>query len=266
MKDTLFFDVHSHIHGDEFERDRDEVLKRMEEARVATIAIGTDLDLSKRAVSLAERHPSVFASVGVHPRDNLNEVFDEESFVELAHHPKVVAIGECGLDYFRISETDELEKDRQRTLFKKHIELANHVNKPLMLHTRPKEGTTDAHKEMIGLLKEARNTYPTLRANVHFFTSTLEIAREYVALGCTLSFPGVITFKGELDEVLRNIPLVSILSETDAPYASPVPFRGKRNEPAQVVVTVDYIGKIRPEGEREVREVLYGNARRFFGL
>ncbi len=261
-----YFDVHSHIHGDEFAEGRDKVLERMREAGVATVAVGTDREFSRRAVDLADKEPLVYASVGIHPRDNLHDVFDGRYFRDLANHPKVVAIGECGLDFFRIDEGDDAEKSRQRDLFEQQIECAIALNKPLMIHARPQEGTDDAHRETLSILEQWKKKYPGLRANIHFFTSTLEIALRYTALGFTLSFPGVVTFKGELDSVLRGIPLDSILSETDSPYASPVPFRGQKNEPARVVEIVRYIGKTRPEGEDVVQEALLENARRFFGV
>lgn len=258
-----YFDTHSHLHGKEFDADRGEVLARMREAKIGTITIGTGLTESEAAVALAESEPGVWASVGLHPADDAEEKFDSAAFQKLALHPKVVTIGECGLDYFRFADEAIEEKKRQKALFKEHIALAREVGKPLVIHCRPSLGTMDAHEDMLALLEEEKET---LSGAIHFFTGTLEVALRYITLGFYISFPGVVTFRGEYDEVIRGIPLERLLVETDSPYAAPVPYRGKRNEPAFVENTALYIADLCTEGGEAALIALSENAKKLFKL
>lgn len=256
-----YFDTHSHIHGKEFDADRAEALARMRAANIGTVTIGTGLKESEAAVALAEKEADVWASVGLHPADDAEEKFDPEAFRMLAVRPKVVAIGECGLDYFRLPR--EAEKERQKVLFKKHVDLAREVGKPLVIHCRPSPGAMDAHEDMLALLGEEKEPFS---GAIHFFTGTLEVALRYVDLGFYISFPGVITFKGEYDDVIKGLPLERLLVETDSPYAAPVPFRGKRNEPALVKETAEYLANLREEGREAALSALSENAATLFRL
>jgi len=258
-----YFDTHSHIHGKEFDADRGEVLARMRALSIGTVTIGTGLKESEAAVALAEKETDVWASVGLHPADDPQEKFDIAPYRVLAVHPKVVAIGECGLDYFRLEGEVSEEKKRQKDLFKEHLALAREVGKPLVIHCRPGLGTMDAHEDLLALF-EAEKDIPT--GAIHFFTGTLEVALRYVALGFYISFPGVITFKGEFDSVIRGLPLERLLVETDSPYAAPAPFRGKRNEPALVKETAGYLGSLREEGVETALSALVENAGKLFRL
>ncbi|MEK7558420.1 MAG: TatD family hydrolase [Patescibacteria group bacterium] len=260
-----YIDIHSHIHDKEFDKDRDEVLARMKESNIATITIGTHLESSRKAVALAEKESLVYATVGIHPTDTKVEIVSKE-LEELAHHKKVVAIGECGLDYFRGS-TSEVEKKRQRALFESQIELAIKVDKPLMIHGRPSRGSMDAYLDILEILTPYKLEHGEhLRGNIHFFSGNKEIAQKFLDLGFTMSFTGVVTFTHDYNDVIRFLPLTSIMSETDSPYVAPVPYRDKRNEPLFIRETAAQIARIRGENENMVAEALFKNAIDSFGL
>lgn len=263
---TRFVDAHSHLHDSAFNTDRGDVLARMRAAGVATITIGTDLRESEQAVALAEKEPDVWATVGIHPVDNRGEEWDEEKFRALAAHPRVVAVGECGLDYFRLEDAYreghipnmDAEIDRQRGLFERHIIVAKELGMPLMLHGRPSRGTMDAYEDMLHLLR-----FGGVRGNAHFFVGSTLVAKRFLDLGFTFSFGGVLTFAREYDEVVRYVPLDRILAETDAPYVAPSPHRGKRNEPTFVTEVYAAIARIRGKDPEFVRERLTKNASDF---
>ncbi len=167
--------------------------------------------------------------------------------------PKVVAIGECGLDYYRM-EPESIEK--QKKAFIEQVELANEIGKPLMLHIR------NAYKDALEILKQ----YAKVKGDVHFFAGTSEDAKGFLDFGFTLSFTGVITFTHDYDEVIKNIPLDMIMSETDSPYVTPVPYRGKRNEPSYVREVVKKIAEIKGLPEEEVAKAIIANAKRVFAI
>ena len=253
-----YIDIHSHLNFPDYNHDREAVIERAQKAGVGMITIGTDIESSKKAVALADANEDMWAIVGVHPMDahTPNGSDDISALSELAAHPKVVAIGECGLDYFHGKPED---MPRQREIFDWHINLANKVNKPLMLHVRNGK-TGNAYQEVIGILKEKSK----VRANFHFFAGTLQDAQDIVAMGNTVSFTGVLTFARNYDEIVKEIPLESIMSETDCPFVAPLPHRGKRNEPGYVIETVKKIAEIRGEDEATVEARLVANAQEFF--
>lgn len=274
-----YFDAHSHPHDKAFDADRDALLLEMRDKGVGTIAIGTDQVESRKAVKLAQENENIYASVGLHPADNVTEEFDYAFYKNLAQNKKVVAIGECGLDYFYIEnffERDqnekgiihnkEEEKERQKRIFEEHINLAIDVNKPLMLHIRASKGSTDAYDDAIDIIKNAQTLGKKVIGNVHFFTGTLAVAEQFVQLGFTISFPGVITFAKEYDEIVKNIPLEMIHAETDSPYATPAPYRGKRNSPIYVEEVVKKIAELQGLEIEEVKQQLLKNATRVFGV
>ncbi|MCK9345291.1 MAG: TatD family hydrolase [Candidatus Pacebacteria bacterium] len=266
-----FFDIHGHLNDVQFDQDRDVVLERMKMRSVGGVVVGTDEKTSREVVEMAEKSPEqIYAAIGIHPIDNRNEKFHESVFAELAQSPRVIAVGECGLDYSRPAEVSDvsLEKKRQRALFEEQIDFAIAHNLPLMLHIRDcDKARADAHRDVLAILTEKKKTAgEALRGDVHFFAQTLEIAREYFALGFTISFTGVITFSREYDEVIREAPLESIMSETDCPYVAPVPYRGKRNEPIYVEEVVKKIAEIRGEDFETVRAQLVANVIRTFNL
>jgi TatD DNase family protein len=186
------------------------------------------------------------------------EVFDVALYTKLAADPKVVAIGECGLDYVRLEEGT---KELQKKALIEQIELANEIGKPLMLHVRSGE-SDNAYQDAYDILR----SHAKVLGNVHFFAGTYEEAKMFWDIGYTTSFTGVITFARDYDEIIKNAPLSMLHAETDAPYVTPVPHRGKRNEPLFVIEVVKKIAEIRGEDEDGVRLALRENARRMFGI
>lgn len=275
-----FFDIHSHLHDRAFALDRERVISEMKQKGLGTITVGTGLKESREAVALADSHENIFASIGLHPADNVLEEYDDEAFRKLAQHKKVLAIGECGLDYYYIEnffEKDvelkgikwnkEEEKERQKRVFKKQISLAVEINKPLMLHGRPTKGSMDAYEDMLFILEEEYKKSATkLKGNAHFFVGDIDIARRFIDMGFTLSFSGVITFSHDYDDIVRFTPIEMLHAETDSPYATPAPFRGKRNSSLLVQEIVARIAVLREEPMEEVRENLVKNANRVFNI
>jgi TatD DNase family protein len=265
MIDPNYFDTHSHIHFPQFDEDRHEVIARMEKAGIWSILVATNDATSRSAIALADKHSFLFATVGVHPTEF--EHFTKTHYETLANRSKVVAIGECGLDYYRRESDDGEMKTRQAKLFEDQIRFAIDCDKPLMLHVRPSSGSTDAHDDAIAILARYKGEFgEKLRGTAHFFTSTLPVAKQYIDLGFHISIPGVITFAKELEEVVAGIPLDRLLSETDSPYAAPIPHRGGRNEPLFVSQVVHAISHIKKVPESKVRAQLFINAARLFGI
>ena len=265
-----YFDAHCHVNFVAYKDDREETILRAKKAGVAMNVVGTQLDTSKAAVALAEKYDGVYATIGLHPvhttksYHDVNELgeggkeftsrgegFDFAAYEALGRNPRVIAVGECGLDYYR---SDESSKEVQKKAFIEHIELANTLGKPLMLHIR------NAYEDALEILK----THAKVKGDTHFFAGDWATVKKFLDLGFTLSFTGVITFTHDYDEVVKNTPLDMLLSETDAPYVTPVPYRGKRNEPAYVAEVVRAIARIRGEDEEKVAAQLVENARRVF--
>lgn len=256
-----YIDVHSHLNSTEYDTDRDAVIARMQEQGIATITIGTTLADSQQAVELADKYENIFACIGVHPVDEQKEVFDETAFAELVKHPKVVAIGECGLDYFRLEGESLEEKARQKQLFEQQIQFALKYDKALMLHCRA------AYEDVLIILESYKKVYGAkLRGNAHFFAGDWEQALRFVAIGFTISFTGVVTFARSYDEIIKDTPIAMILSETDAPFVAPIPYRGKRNEPTYVPEVVRSLAQIRGEKMEDMAQTLVSNAERIFKL
>ncbi|MDP2648784.1 MAG: TatD family hydrolase, partial [bacterium] len=266
------FDAHTHTNFVAYDEDRDAVIRRAKDAGVGMNIVGTQYDTSKAAVELAEKYDNVYATIGLHPIHtsksyhdekelgeggkeftSRGEQFDAAKYEELGKSERVIAIGECGLDYYRV---DESTKDVQIKNFIAQIELVNSLGKPLMLHIR------NAYEDALEVIK----AHAKVKGDVHFFAGDWDTAKKFLDIGFTLSFTGVLTFTRDYDEVVKNAPLDMLLSETDAPYVTPVPHRGKRNEPVYVVEVVRAIARIRGADEEEVAEALFANARRVFGL
>lgn len=253
-----YFDIHSHLNFPDYEKDWDEVIARLQETKTHTIVVGTDYESSKKAVELADKYEEIYACIGVHPVDNPSRVFEREKFEELVKHPKVVAIGECGLDFFHVGKGFDFE--RQKKLFLDQIEFAIAHGKPIMIHAR------DAYSEILEILEPLKQVHgDRLKGNVHFFAGNWSIAERFIKIGFTISFTGVITFATQYDEVIKKAPLDFIMAETDAPYVSPAPYRGKRNEPSYVQEVVKRIAELRGEDLEEVRQALVNNALRMIG-
>jgi TatD DNase family protein len=258
-----YIDIHSHINFPEYDADREALITRMKEAGVATITVGTSLETSRSAVALADQYDNIFACVGIHPAEstmtdivNSNQhSFDQLAFEELIMHPKVVAVGECGLDYGRDGVVTEESKARQIALFEQQIEFAVKHDKPIMIHAR------SSNTDIIEILKNKKAIHGAqLRGNAHFFSGTKEQADAYGSLDFSVSFTGVLTFTHDYDEVVRHVPLENMMSETDSPFVSPVPYRGKRNEPTWVIEVAKKIAEIKGLDEQETYKVLLKNA------
>jgi len=246
-----YFDIHSHLNFGDYEKDWEEVIKRLRETETHTIVVGTDYESSRRAVEAADKHEEIYACIGIHPVDNRAENFNVEKFKDLIKHPKVVAIGECGLDFYHAKKSEDFE--RQKKLFLKQINFAIEYNKPIMIHAR------DAYEEILEILKDFKGK---VRGNVHFFAGDWPTAQKFFELDFTVSFTGVITFVRDYDEVIKLAPLDKILSETDAPFVAPAPYRGGRNEPSYVREVVKRMAELRGEDFEKVRSTLVENALR----
>jgi TatD DNase family protein len=233
----------------------------MKDAQMGAMVIGVDLATSRGALELAKAHDFLWAAVGLHPNDNPKEEFDAQVFQVLAQHPRVVAIGECGLDYFRSGGTDE-EKLLQKGRFEKQIELAIQTGKPLIIHCR------NAHDDMLEILSSysAELENKKLRAVIHFFTGSGELAQKYLGLGCYLSFPGPITYTDMYDDSILVAPLDRILAETDSPFAAPVPHRGQRNEPVYVEDVVKKIANLKGVSVEEMAAQIVKNSKKAFSI
>ncbi len=269
-------DIHSHINIKPLSENVEEIVSRMKEEGVGTITVGVDYATSKSAVELAEKYPEIlWATVGLHPTDNLKEEFDFEKYLELGKNEKVVAIGECGLDYYRLvisdkglvdSENQKI-KERQKELFKKHIELAIKLNKPLMIHARPSKNTMDAYEDVLFVLSDLPEaSRQKLVANFHFFVGNLSIAKKIVENGWTVSYDGPITFSSDYDEVIKWLPIENIMAETDAPFAAPEPYRGKTCEPWMVKEVIKKIAELKGLSIEEVQNKIRENVKRVFGI
>ncbi len=262
-----YVDAHCHIQFDDYSADVDELIERMREEGVAGIVVGVDYESSVKAVELAEKHEHLFASVGLHPNRESDEWYEISKYRALAQNPKVVAIGECGLDYFRPAQLNDETKRKQKAILNDQIILAAELNKPLIIHSRPSKGTNDAYADLIQILKEAKVTHgEAVRGDVHFFVGDVVEAEHLIELGFTVSFTAVITFAHDYDAVIKALPLASILSETDAPYVAPASHRGKRNDPLAVIDVVHQIALIRSEEIETVRKALLTNALKLFQL
>lgn len=261
-----YIDAHCHIQFEQYIDDDVALIGRMKNGGVAGIVVGVDAESSREAVVLIKEHEHLYASVGLHPNRVGQEVFDADTYRGLAKDPKVVAIGECGLDYFRPAEVNDEVKNKQKEVLRAHIALAVEIDKPLIIHARPSRGTMDAYIDLIEILKEGKSKHPALRGDIHFFVGGISEAEALTVLGFTISFTAVVTFARDYDEVIRTVPLTSILSETDSPYVAPASRRGERNDPLAVVDVVARIAEIRGEPLGTVRETILANAKRLFQL
>jgi TatD DNase family protein len=256
-------DTHSHFNLHQFEHDLLDCVSRMTKAEVGTITVGIDLPTSDHAMRLAQEHSSIWACVGQHPTE-WDKDFDEKEFRKLLGEKRVVAVGECGIDYYR--EKDRGATIEQKELFLKQIYLAHEFNLPLMLHIRPEQDTMNAYEEALDILEEYKNTWPDLRGTAHFFVGTKEIAKRFLDLGFYISFSGVITFVKEYEDLVKFVPIDCILPETDAPFATPVPHRGSRNQPEYVIEVVKKIAEIKGLDFEEVQSQLLENTKKLFVL
>jgi TatD DNase family protein len=264
----MLYDTHTHLTHEKFKVDRDDIIAGMRDKGYCANTVGVDWESSKAAVALAQEHGHIYAVVGQHPVDNQAEQFDQSAYQQLlAESTSVVAIGECGLDFYWVDPDEGGERARQRDIFEAQIELAIREQLPLMLHIRPSKGTMDAYEEGLEILaSHAQTAGDALFGTAHFFVGDWAIAKRFFELGFYVSYPGIVTFSRNFDEVMQNAPLDRVLAETDAPYAAPEPMRGTRNEPRYVRYTVQKLAEVRGVSEEEMVAQTYNNGRNLFGI
>ena len=255
---SKFIDSHAHLDDERFEKDRDEVIDSLYGNDVeALLNPGADLNSSKEALDLAEKYPFIYAAVGIHPHDS--KYMKEEHldiFKEMAGNKKVIAIGEIGLDYYY----DNSDRDVQRKWFREQIRLAKDLDLPYIVHNR------DAHEDVLRIMKEEH--YDGVRGILHCYSGSAELSREFIKLGFYISLGGPVTFKNAKAPklVAKEVPFDKLLIETDSPYLTPEPFRGKRNEPKYVRYVAEEIAKIRNVSLDELAEKTRENFNRLFNL
>lgn len=255
----MLIDSHAHLDDLRYDTDRDNVLQRAQTAGIeAIVTIGCDLATSQAAVALAHAHPNIFATIGVHPHE-AKEIGEGwyESFRSLAQHPKVVAYGEIGLDY----HYDHSPREIQRQRFREQIHLARELALPLVIHTR------EAQEDTVMILREEGAV--DVGGVFHCFSGDMWLAKDALDLGFYLSFSGVLTFKNAtmLRDIAKTVPLDRLMVETDCPYLAPVPYRGKRNEPAYVQYVAETLAEIRGNGSVEsVARATVENTKRVFRI
>lgn len=258
-----FFDTHAHLDFPEFAPDLDALVERATAAGIARIlSVGTTLASSRRVLALAERFPSVYAIVGVHPNHVLEEPEDIATPLrELARHPKVVALGETGLDFYRLGEGTpaELEhaKARQKAAFQQQLEVAAETGFQCVIHER------QAFPETYAVLAPFQGR---VRGVFHCYTGTVENAQAVLALGSLVSFTGITTFKNaeNVRDVVRSVPLGKFMLETDCPFLAPVPYRGKRCEPAYVRELAAFVAQVKGCSVEDLSHATCATAREFF--
>ncbi len=268
-------DTHCHLYGSEFEEDRNQVIQRARQERVLMmVQVGTSVEESRQAVALANHYDDMVASVGIHPHEwkkyaegaDMEGEIQELKKIALAN-AKVVAVGECGLDFGRMTD-DRLPmtmndidrmKQFQKELFEAQINLAEELKLPLIIHCR------DAHQEVAHILRATSNKLPAVV--IHCFTGNWEDAKRYLDLGCYISFSGIVTFGKKTEnllEAVKSIPLDRMLLETDAPFLAPTPLRGKRNEPAFIRHTFDFVARLRGLDFAELEKQTDRNVQKIF--
>ncbi len=314
----MLIDTHAHVNFKAFAEDVDQTIGRALEAGVWVVNVGTQIDTSRQAVDLAEKYPpypsspsrgeergrgGVYAVIGLHPVHTYSqhldeeetsflsreEKFDFEAYRKLADSPKVVGIGECGLDYYRLPQDDGLlagQEDRhqeikklQKDAFVQQIRLAKEANKALVIHCRPSAGSQDAYEDILQILDQEAHLSLTpspyegregegLRFEIHSFTGSPGIVQEFIKRGAYVGLNGIITFdkSGNMEEVVKTVPIDRIVLETDSPYLTPVPHRGKRNEPLYVKHVAERVAKIKNLSLEEVEKITTENAKKLFAL
>lgn len=254
----MYFDTHAHLNADQYQEDLQEVIDRaLAEGISRIVVVGFDRPTIKKAMELAEQFEFIYASVGWHPVDAIDMKDEDLVWIEeLAGHPKVVALGEMGLDYY----WDKSPKDIQKQVFRRQIQLAKKVKLPIIIHNR------DATADIVEILREEGAN--EVGGIMHCFSGSPEIAKECVEMNFYISLGGPVTFKNarKPKEVAAAIPLDKLLIETDCPYLAPHPYRGKRNEPSYVKLVAEQIAEIKQISIEEVASVTTENAKKLFGI
>ncbi len=254
----ILFDTHAHLNDEMFNEDRDEMILRARQAGVALIVnVGYSLASSRDSINLADRYDIIYAAVGIHPHDaaEAGPGYIEE-LEEMAAHPRVVAIGEIGLDYYR----DLSPRPVQRRVFSEQMALAKKLEKPIIIHDR------DAHGDLMDMLR--REKLGPAGGVMHCYSGSWEMARECLAMGFYISIAGPVTYSNaaRLKDVAARVPRDRLLIETDAPYLTPAPYRGKRNEPAHILYTAEEIARLREMEIEDLGKMCAENGRRLFRI
>jgi TatD DNase family protein len=268
----MLIDTHAHLNFNAFKGDFEEVIKKCTDEKVGVINVGSEYKTSKRAVEMAEKFEGLWAVVGLHPGHlseheiddgegnwikSAVEKFDREKYLELAKSEKVVAIGEIGLDY----SNGEGNKCDQAETFKEQIKLAVDLDLPIAVHCR------NAYKDLLEVITEEKKKYgEKMRGVIHSYLGRLNYAKIFNEMGFSLGFNGIITYARDYDKVIKNIDLEYILTETDCPWLTPVPYRGKRNEPAYVRYVAEKIAEVREISFDETVQITSENAKRLFRI
>ncbi|MDE5416006.1 TatD family hydrolase [Alkalihalobacterium chitinilyticum] len=254
----MLFDTHVHLNADQFEEDRAEVIERAQEAGVThMVVVGFDEKTIKGALEIAEKYENIYAAVGWHPVDAIDMTDQHLAWLEeLAAHPKVVALGEMGLDY----HWDKSPKDVQKEVFRKQIRLAKKVNLPIIIHNR------EASQDIVDILREEEASQ--VGGIMHCFSGSVEIAKACLDMNFHISFGGPVTFKNakKPKEVAVEVPLDRLLIETDCPFLAPHPYRGKRNEPAYVELVAKQIAELKEMTYEELTKQTMDNAKKLFNI
>ncbi len=274
----MIIDTHAHLNFDVFDKDREKIIEKCHKNKVLVINVGIDFETSKKAIEIAEKHKGMFASVGLHPlnldtglmkikdkKERLEKVFDYQKYEKLAKSPKVIAIGEIGLDYYLKPKTKrkrEIFKVKQKELLFEELRLAKKLNLPVIFHCRM------AHFDLIQFLKENKEVFPK-KAVLHSFVGNLEELKEYLNFGYNIGFNGIIFKKIEdidFKKIIKAVPLEKILVETDTPYLAPPQVKEKRNEPIFVKYIIKRIADIKNLEFEKVAETTFENAKRLFKI
>jgi len=248
-------DTHCHPQFPQYDADRSDVIGRALKNGIGMVCVGTNLDMSVAAVELAAEYEGLYASVGLHPNDELDAPYDEREYEKLTAHPKVVAIGEVGLDYFRTP--DPKERTTQQRRFVSQLAMARRCTLPVIIHCR------DAHEDMSRILKEDG---AGLKGVIHSFNGSVAQARTYLDGGLYIGVNAIATFSKNYEEMLKFLPINRVLLETDAPYLAPGPYRGKRNEPLYIEGVGNSIASIRGAKPEELFAVTTQNARSLLNI
>lgn len=281
----MLVDTHAHLNFAAYKKDADEVIKRSLDEGVFIVNVGSQYSTSKRAVEMAEKYETgVWAAVGLHPihlvkrtinPDNselsendfetAGEVFDYQKYLELARNPKVVAIGEMGLDYhhFEPEDNEEELKIKQKETFLQGIKLANEVKKPIMIHCWGNSSEGDAYGDLLEILQ---NNPVEKRGIIHSFMGGYKTARKFTELGYKIGLNGVVTYTEDFNRLIKELNLKDMVLETDCPYLTPVPHKGERNEPLFVRLVAEKVAEIKEISVEEVAEITTNNASKIFNL
>ena len=254
----MIFDTHVHYDSEEFDEDREALLSGLQGQGIgAAVNIGASIRTTKNTLELIRKYPFIYGAAGVHPNET-GELNDElmQWLREAAENPKIVAIGEIGLDYY----WDKPDRETQKRWFVRQLDLARETGLPVVIHSR------DAAKDTLDIMKEQKAG--DIGGVIHCFSYGVELAREYLNMGFYLGIGGVLTFKNarKLKEVAEYMPMDRLVLETDCPYLSPVPFRGKRNSSLYLPCVVEAVSQIKGISREQVEQITYDNARKLYGL